>query len=368
MVTSEFWKGKKVLITGHTGFKGSWLALWLQSMGASIVGYSLSAPTTPNLYTVARIHEGIHSVTGDVRDFESLNCTIFRYKPEIVIHMAAQSLVRHSYADPVTTYMTNVIGTLNLLESVRQFGGTRVVIIVTSDKCYENRERSYGYSEDDSLGGRDPYSSSKGCAELVTAAYRQSYFSVKGCQRNNVAVASVRAGNVIGGGDWGVDRLIPDIMKSFLAGDTVTIRNPHAVRPWQYVLEPLRGYLCLCERLWEEGPEYAAPWNFGPRAKDERPVHEIVGHLSNLWGSGQKWRIDGGDHPHEAQCLKLDSSKANAVLGWSTVLDLDSALEWTAKWYRAYGRGEDMRQYSEREIGRYLSLFRKKSGYEFHSM
>ncbi|MBD0370379.1 MAG: CDP-glucose 4,6-dehydratase [Pyrinomonadaceae bacterium] len=350
----EFWRNKKVLVTGHTGFKGSWLSLWLEEMGASLTGYALEPPTTPSLFQLARVHDAMESVTGDVRDLEQLNQTITRHQPEIVIHMAAQSLVRRSYLDPVETYGTNVMGTVNLLESVRRAGvGTvKAVLVVTSDKCYENREWVWGYRENEAMGGYDPYSSSKGCAELVTAALRNSFFqSSKG--EGVAAVASGRAGNVLGGGDWAEDRLVPDTIKSWLDGREVLIRNPQAVRPWQHVLDPLSGYLTLCERLYEDGAAYAEGWNFGPGEEDSRPVGHVVKRLSELWaseGSDAKWAQDKKEHPHEAHYLKLDCSKARARLLWRPRWNLEKTLKETVNWYRAYAGGEDMRRVSLEQI------------------
>ncbi|MDH4098945.1 MAG: CDP-glucose 4,6-dehydratase [Nitrospirota bacterium] len=347
----EFWKGKRVLITGHTGFKGGWLSLWLQRVGAEVIGYALEPPTTPNLFDAASVAQGMTSVHGDVRNLDHLASTLIKHKPEIVFHMAAQSLVRTSYDEPVETYAVNVMGTVNLLEAVRQYGGIRVVINVTSDKCYENSGLDRGYSEDDPMGGYDPYSSSKGCAELVTAAYRRSFF-----HDNSTAVASVRAGNVIGGGDWADYRLLPDIMKALMNGQVVKIRNPHSVRPWQHVLEPLNGYLCLAERLWEDGRRFADGWNFGPADEDARPVSWIVERATALWGEATLWEQDGIPQPHEAHTLRLDSAKARNLLGWSPELDLAEALEWTVHWYKQFQRDKSsVRLITEEQIDRFLA-------------
>ena len=344
-----FWEGKKVFITGHTGFKGSWLSLWLQQQGAQVTGYSLEPPSEPNLFTVATVAEGMESLTGDIRNLDGLTEAMRRSKPEAVVHMAAQSLVRQSYSEPVESYATNIMGTVNVLEAVRQTGTARVVLVVTSDKCYENREWPWGYREYEPMGGHDPYSSSKGCAELVTAAYRRSFFG------SDVAVASARAGNVIGGGDWAEDRLIPDIIRAFLRGEPVRIRNPMAVRPWQHVLDPLHGYLVLLERLWERSSEFAEGWNFGPDDADSRPVAEVANALTERWGNGVEWVVDVNDHPHEAGVLKLDCSKAHKRLGWRPVLDLSVALEWVVEWYQAFGNGADVRQLSLDQIARFES-------------
>ena len=301
-----YWEGKKVLITGHTGFKGSWLSLWLQSMGADVLGYGLPPPTRPSLFELAHVSDGMTSIIGDIRDLQHLQAVIVENRPETIIHMAAQPLVRYSYDNPVVTYATNVMGTVNVLEAVRQSQGVRAVVAVTSDKCYENRERPWQYREDEPMGGHDPYSSSKACAELVISAYRNSYFSVDTYQRHQVAVASTRAGNVIGGGDWAEDRLIPDVMNAMMENRPVIIRSPDAVRPWQFVLVSLDGYLCLAERLWQQGPEFAQGWNFGPDGDDVRPVSWIVERLTTLWGDGARWELDLADHPHEDQFLRLE--------------------------------------------------------------
>ena len=352
-MTGAFWKGKEVLITGHTGFKGSWLSIWLQAKGAHVTGFSLSPPTKPSLFEIARVAEGITSINGDIRDLDHIRAVLGEHKPEIVIHMAAQPLVRYSYVNPVETYATNVIGMVNVLEAVRHSDSVRVVVNITSDKCYENNEWHWGYRENDPMGGHDPYSSSKGCAELVTSAYRSSYFSKTNNAAHDVRVATARAGNVIGGGDWGTDRLIPDIMKAFLQNRPAVIRYPHAIRPWQHVLEPLRGYLILAERLWVDGTEFAGAWNFGPNDEDARPVSWIADYLTNLWEPDAGWELDSAHHPHEATYLKLDCSKARSLLGWTPKQDLCTALKWIVEWYKAYQQGKDMRQVTEAEISRY---------------
>jgi CDP-glucose 4,6-dehydratase len=348
----EFWKDKRVLLTGHTGFKGSWLSLWLQEAGALLTGYALEPETSPSLFRLARVADEMESVTGDVRDLERLSQTVEHARPEIVIHMAAQSLVRRSYSDPVATYATNVMGTVNILEAVRRAenDSVRAVLIVTSDKCYENREWVWGYRENEAMGGYDPYSSSKGCAELVAAAYRRSFFqTTNGDEQSRAAIASGRAGNVLGGGDWAEDRLVPDIIKSWVDGRAVAIRNPGAVRPWQHVLDPLNGYLMLCEKLYEEGEAYAEGWNFGPREEDARSVGWVVERLAELWG-GAGWTRDEQQHPHEAHYLKLDCSKARARLAWRARWNLSQTLEETVRWYRAAQRGEEMRRFSLEQI------------------
>jgi CDP-glucose 4,6-dehydratase len=351
-----FWKDKEVLITGHTGFKGSWLSLWLQKLGANVLGYALSPPTQPSLFEVACVADGMTSITGDVRDLEHLQAVIAEHRPEVIIHMAAQPLVRYSYEDPLETYSTNIMGTVNMLEAVRHSESVRAVVCITSDKCYEDQEWLWGYRENEPMGGRDPYSSSKGCAELVISAYRNSYFPAEEYQRHGVALASARAGNVIGGGDWARDRLVPDIMKAVMANRPVVIRNPQAIRPWQHVLEPLNGYLCLAEQLEVCGPEFAQGWNFGPNDEDARPVSWVVEHLTNLWGENARWELDSAQSSPEATYLKLDCSKAKGLLGWSPKLSLPTALEWIVEWYRGYQQNQNMRQLTEVQIARHESL------------
>lgn len=349
----DFWRGKRVFLTGHTGFKGSWLAIWLQSLGAELTGYALNPPTNPSLFEVARVGEGMRSVIGDIRDFPRLSAAMREAQPEIVIHLAAQSLVRYSYANPVETYATNVMGTIHVLESIRQAGGVRAVVNITSDKCYENREWVWGYRENEPMGGHDPYSNSKGCSELATAAYRSSFFNTADYAKHGVALASARAGNVIGGGDWAKDRLIPDIIAAFLERRPVIIRSPHAIRPWQHVLEPLRGYLMLSERLWHDGPQFSEGWNFGPNDEDAKPVQWIVERMAETWGDAAAWSLDCGDHPHEAGYLKLDISKARSKLGWHPHWDLRDALKHIVDWHRALQRGENMRDLTLDQITRH---------------
>lgn len=355
-MNAAFWSGKKVLITGHTGFKGSWLALWLQHAGAKVVGYALSPPTTPSLFQAARVADGMISIEGDVTDLKHLTAVMAEQKPEIVIHMAAQSLVRYSYRHPVETYATNVMGTVNLLEAVRQSASVRVVINVTSDKCYDNKEHDHGYTEDDPMGGFDPYSSSKGCAELVTAAYRNSFFQTLDETGHRVMLASARAGNVIGGGDWADDRLIPDIIRAFIQNKAVIVRNPAAIRPWQHVLEPLDGYLALAERLWHAGAEFAAGWNFGPDEAEAKPVSWIVEQMAKLWGDDARWELDESQHPHEAKYLRLDCTKAKARLGWIPKLSLETSLRWVVDWYKYYRDDADVRQITINQIDQYQRL------------
>ena len=349
-------KGKKILITGHTGFKGSWLTLWLIKLGAKVIGYSLEPPTKPSLFEILNLKEKIVHIIGDIRDEEKLKNIFKKYKPEIVFHLAAQSLVRFSYKEPKLTYETNVMGTLNILEAIRETKSVRVVIIVTSDKCYENKEWVYGYRENDPLGGYDPYSSSKACAELVVEAYRNSFFNPKNYGKGHqVALATVRAGNVIGGGDWQVDRLIPDCVKALSKGKPIKIRNPNAIRPWQHVLEPLGGYLLLAQKMWEEPTKYCEAWNFGPYEKDIATVKEIVEKVINLWGKG-KYEVESDTQFHEAGLLRLDISKAMIKLGWYPKWNLDIALEKTIKWYKMFYKGkEDMLRYSLQEIKSYIT-------------
>ncbi|MDI9640292.1 CDP-glucose 4,6-dehydratase [Oscillatoria amoena NRMC-F 0135] len=349
------WPGKRVFLTGHTGFKGSWLSLWLQLLGAEVAGYSLAPPTQPSLFELADVQEGMLSIEGDIRDLERLRQAIAQFKPEIVFHLAAQSIVRQSYQNPVDTYAVNVMGTVNLLEAIRQVGGVRAVVNITSDKCYENREWVWGYRENEAMGGYDPYSSSKGCAELVTSAYRNSFFHPSDYAQHGVAIASARAGNVIGGGDWAVDRLIPDTLKSLIAKQPLPIRNPHAIRPWQHVLEPLNGYLTLAEYLYQQGAPFSEAWNFGPNDCDIQPVSWVVDRLFTLWGEGT-WQWDRGTQPHEATTLKLDSTKARIKLGWQPKLDLETALAWIVDWTKAWQAGANSRHFTETQIQKFMEI------------
>lgn len=353
MAISEFWRAKKVFLTGHTGFKGGWLSLWLQDLGADLCGFALEPPTTPNLFREANVGQGMKSVIGDIRDYQQLYAAVEDFKPEVIIHMAAQPLVRRSYEQPLETYSTNVMGTVNLLDCVRKVGSVTAVVNVTSDKCYENREWCWGYREDEPKGGYDPYSNSKGCAELVTDAFRNSYFNPKSYSQHGCALASVRAGNVIGGGDWADDRLIPDILSAFEQGSSVEIRHPKAIRPWQHVLEPLSGYLLIAEKLFTEGAEFAEGWNFGPKDEDAKSVEWIVKTLANKWGGGANWIISQDNHPHEANYLKLDCSKAKARLGWQPRWSLEEALERIVTWHQAWLLKKDMKTLCIKEINEY---------------
>ncbi len=351
-----FWRGKRVFITGHTGFKGSWLSLWLQELGADIVGYALAPPTNPSLFDVGCVGEGMHSIVADIRDLPTISAAIAKHRPEIVFHMAAQPLVRASYEQPVETYATNVMGTVHVLEAIRQTAGVRAVVNITTDKCYENREWVWGYRENEPMGGYDPYSNSKGCAELVSSAYRSSFFNANSHAQHGVALATVRAGNVIGGGDWAPDRLVPDILAAFEHGKVVNIRNPHAIRPWQHVLEPLRGYLTLAERLFEQGPSYAEGWNFGPSDEDAKPVGWIVEEMAKMWGNNAKWQIDANEHAHEAGYLKLDISKVRSRLNWQPALRLNDALKLIIDWAKQRQSGADIRKLTLAQIQAYQTL------------
>ncbi|MDP1558299.1 MAG: CDP-glucose 4,6-dehydratase [Nitrosomonas sp.] len=348
---NTFYQGRKVFVTGYTGFKGGWLSLWLQAMGAEVHGYALKPPTEPSFFVVAEVGKGMASTEiADIRDADKLRLAMQSASPEIVFHLAAQSLVRYSYVQPAETYAVNVLGTVNLLEAVRATPGVKAVVNVTTDKCYENREGVWGYRENEPMGGFDPYSSSKGCAELVTAAYRRSFLESAG-----IALASARAGNVVGGGDWADDRLIPDIMRAITQGKSVNIRNPHAIRPWQHVLEPLSGYLLLAQKLYEQGALYAEGWNFGPSDEDAKPVQWIVEELTNAWGKGASWVLDGGDHPHEAHYLKLDCAKAKARLDWRPKWHLESTLGAIIDWNHAFQAGKDMSVFSLGQIRQYVN-------------
>lgn len=353
LIFNNIYKGRRVLITGHTGFKGSWLSLWLRELGATVIGYALKPPTTPSLFEVLGLGSKIISITADIRELKILRDAFEKYQPEIVFHMAAQSLVRYSYREPVETYETNVMGTVNVLEACRYTPSVRVIVVVTSDKCYENRGCVWGYRENEPMGGYDPYSSSKGCAELVTNAYLKSFFNPDNYKEHKKSLASVRAGNIIGGGDWAEDRLIPDCIKALAENRQIILRYPDAVRPWQHVLEPLFGYLLLAQRLYQDGPTFTGAWNFGPDEKDVKPVRWLVEHITKMWGNETSWTLDRGTQPHEAHYLKLDCSKAKSKIGWFPQLDLKSALEKTIEWYKAYYTHEDMLDITINQIKSY---------------
>ena len=350
-VNPSFWRGKKVFLTGHTGFKGGWLTLWLASMGAKVTGYALAPNTTPNFFEVANVkNDLVRSDIADIRDLEKLQKAMAAAQPEIVIHMAAQPLVRYAYSNPVETYATNVMGTVNVLESIRALNCVRAVVIVTTDKCYENQEWAWGYRENEPMGGHDPYSNSKGCAELVTAAYRESYFSPAEYSKHRVAIASARAGNVIGGGDWSIDRLVPDAIKAFEVKEVLMIRNPLATRPWQHVLEPLSGYLVLAQALYSDGTKFDGGWNFGPRDEDARPVQEVINLLIDNWQGGASWQQDTKEQPHEAHSLRLDCAKARQYLGWKPKWDLEYAISRITQWQQGFNQRADMKALSLEQI------------------
>ena len=353
-ISRKFWRGKKVFVTGHTGFKGAWLSALLLSMGSTVKGFALAPPTDPSLFAALDLDADMQSVSGDIRNLDLLKSHLDTFEPDIVIHMAAQAIVRESYQNPVDTFQVNAMGTAHVLEAVRYLNNAKAVICVTSDKCYENREWPWKYRENDSMGGWDPYSASKGCSELVVASYRNSFFNKERYNHHGVAIASVRAGNVIGGGDWGQDRLIPDIMKAFSQNESVIIRNPFAIRPWQFVLDLLSGYLLLAQRLFEDGSNYMEAWNFGPNDSDERSVRDIVQLAVDLWGNGACWKSDANAaaNPHEAFTLKLDSGKSRSRLGWMPKLDIENSLAYVVDWYKHYySNSTSMKHYTEQQIG-----------------
>lgn len=344
----SFWENRKVLITGHTGFKGSWLTLWLKTLGADICGISLDPPTIPSIFKEAKVEELIKHKIADIRDLDSITKIMKEFKPEVIMHLAAQPLVRYSYKDPIETYTTNVIGTVNILEAARNQSSVRSIVVVTTDKCYENREWAWGYREDEPMGGSDPYSSSKGCAELVSQSYRRSFLADAG-----IGLATARAGNVIGGGDWAQDRLVPDILKAFENGNIAQIRNPNAIRPWQHVLEPISGYLTLAELLYNDSLSVAEAWNFGPSDDDARPVSWIASTLCKSWGGKANWVAQTGIHPHEATYLKLDISKVKQRLGWRPKWNLETALDNIVDWHKSFNDGGDMRGFTVEQIEKY---------------
>lgn len=348
----NFWMGKKVFVTGHTGFKGGWLCLWLRLMGAHVTGYSLNPKSNQNLFTVANVGQDIESIIGNIQNISELKSAILEAHPEIVIHMAAQAIVRYSYEEPVETYLTNVIGTVNLMEAIRSAPSVKAVVNVTTDKCYENQDWVWGYRETDKLGGFDPYSSSKTCSEIVTSAYRTSFFTNT---ENPVSIATARAGNVIGGGDWSEDRLIPDAIAAFNNGDILYIRNPDSIRPWQHVLEPLAGYLKLAEKLYEGKDIYAGSWNFGPNEGEAIDVVSLVKMMAAGWGDKVEWSLQNGVHPHESKVLKLDSTKSKQMLNWKPMLTLEKSIDLVLKWNRSHVAGENMKEVTEKQIKDYMS-------------
>lgn len=349
MVDQRFWQNKRVYVTGHTGFKGSWLSLWLHDMGANVKGYALAASTSPSLFTEAKVANNINSEIGDIRNIEQLRDSMQEFNPDILIHMAAQPLVRLSYKEPIETYETNVMGTVKVLEAARNCSSLKAIVTVTTDKCYENKEWVWGYREDEAMGGYDPYSSSKGCAELVTSAYRRSFM-----QELGIGLASARAGNVIGGGDWSDDRLIPDILNAFERKQAVIIRNPKSTRPWQHVLEPLSGYLVLAQHLCTAPHEYAEGWNFGPKDEDAKPVDWILDKMVEKWQGDSSWQLDQDSHPHEAGFLKLDISKAKSRLHWQPTWHLEQTLERIIQWHQSWLNKEDMQRRCLNEINDYM--------------
>jgi CDP-glucose 4,6-dehydratase len=353
---SKNWKGRRVFLTGHTGFKGSWLALWLSQRGAKVRGYALDPYTEPNLFTLASLGRLVDDVRGDIRDYAKLQAAMAEFDPEVVFHLAAQPLVRRSYADPVGTYSTNVMGTVHLLEAIRKTPSVRAVVCVTTDKCYQNQEWVWPYRENDHLGGHDPYASSKACAEIVSAAYRSSFFPIERLREHHVALATARAGNVIGGGDWSEDRLIPDLVRGFLAGQPVLIRRPNAIRPWQHVLESLNGYMILAEKLLAEPARFASAYNFGPNDEEAYPVEWIASRLASMWGKGAAWTGDLEPSPHETNVLRLDASKARTELKWQPRLKIETALEWTMVWYRAWSQSANMKEFTLKQIADYERL------------
>lgn len=354
------YKNRKIFITGNTGFKGSWLTTWLLDLGAEIAGYSLEPPTKPNMFEILSLHDQINYIKGDVRNRKNLENELKNYEPEIVFHLAAQPLVRKSYHEPVLTYETNIMGTINLFEAVKKCKSVDVVINVTSDKCYENKEETNGYKESDTLGGHDPYSSSKACSELITTAYRKSYFEKSSLDNNKIALASVRAGNVIGGGDWAQDRLIPDCIRSLSNDKIITIRNPQAIRPWQYVLESLSGYLWLASLMWRDPVSYNQAWNFGPKDPVTQDVEEVLKEIIKIWGSG-KYQTHKDVKMPETKILQLNISKAKTGLKWKPVYELREALEKTVKWYWQYYNKEDMNKLTSEEIQTYIRTARNQN-------
>ena len=352
----NFWKRKKILITGHTGFKGSWLATILKKFDANVIGFSKDIPTTPSMYEIVKVEDGIKNVVGNINDIQHINQVMNEFKPEIVIHMAAQAIVRESYKNPLETLSTNIMGTANVLDAIRNCDSVRVAIIVTSDKSYQVKKDQSKYREEDSMGGYDPYSSSKGCAEIITASYRNSFFNTEKFSEHKVALASVRAGNVIGGGDWGVDRLLPDIIRGIQNNSDIKIRNPDAIRPWQFVLDPLFGYIELAEKMWSYGDKFSEGWNFGPTIDDDKSVRWIIESIKKEMGEKINFEIDNSLQPHEEKYLRLDCSKAEKRLGCKNKLNLQDTILWTLNWYKEFIKGSEMKEFTEKQIEDYLAI------------
>lgn len=352
----DFYKGRKVFITGHTGFKGSWLSILLHRLGADVYGYALKPNTAPSLYELAKVDQIVNSTIGDIRDYDLLLKILREVQPEVIIHMSAQPLVRESYKNPRETYEINVMGTVNLLDAARQVNSIKAILNITTDKCYENREWHWGYRENEPMGGYDPYSNSKGCSELVTSSFRSSFFNPNDYSKHGVALATARAGNVIGGGDWADDRLIPDFFRSIMLGDKVKIRSPYAIRPWQHVLEPLSGYLVLCQKLYTDGSAYAEGWNFGPDDNDAKNVEWITSKICELWSSGASYELDPTPQPHEANYLKLDCSKAKVMLNWYPRWNIDTTLQMIVDWNKSFINGNDMKHETLSQINKYFNI------------
>ena len=355
-MNSNFWKNKKVLLTGHTGFKGSWLSIWLKKMGGDLIGFSKDVPTEPSLFELADVSKDMTSIMGDIRDFSVVQKIIEDNQPDIIIHMAAQALVRDSYKNPLETFSTNIMGTANVLEAIKISKKTRVMINVTSDKCYENKGTGNNFSEDAAMGGYDPYSSSKGCSELISSAYRNSFYNIEDFESHKLSLSTVRAGNVIGGGDWAKDRLIPDIINGIAKKNSIEIRHMDAIRPWQFVLEPLNGYLLLAKKMWDEGNKFSEAWNFGPDNKNFKSVKWILEKISKEWNKEIKWNENNGDNLHEASILKLNSEKVKKRLGWETKLNIDETIGWTINWYKEFLRNSNMKEYTEKQIDDFMAL------------